>query len=60
MHLEKYGFERGDIITSINGEDLTQQQVNLPMLWKNLKQARYANIQIIRNDVPMTIEVNLQ
>jgi general secretion pathway protein C len=58
--LEKYGFERGDVITSINGEDLTQQQVNLPNLWKNLRQSRYANIQIIRNDVPMTIEVNLQ
>lgn len=58
--LEEYGFERGDIVTSINGEDLTQQVVNLPAMFKNLKQARYANIQIIRDDVPMTIEVNLK
>ena len=58
--LEKYGFSAGDIITSINGESLAQPQVNLPAIYKNLKLARYANIQIIRDDVPMTIEVNLQ
>jgi general secretion pathway protein C len=58
--LEEYGFQRGDIVTAINGEDLTQNIVNLPALFKNLKQARYANIQIIRDDVPMTIEVNLK
>lgn len=58
--LEKYGFERGDVITSINGEDLTQAQLNLPKLFKNLKLARYANVQLLRDDVPMTIEVNLQ
>ena len=58
--IEKYGFQRNDIITAINGEDLTQNIVNLPNLWKNLKKARYASIQIIRDDTPMTIEVNLQ
>ena len=58
--LEQYGFEAGDIITSINGESLAQQQVNLPAIYKNLKLARFANIQIIRDDVPMTIEVNLR
>ncbi|NNC38109.1 MAG: hypothetical protein EX271_10715 [Acidimicrobiales bacterium] len=58
--LDRYGFEAGDIITAINGESLAQQQVNLPALYKNLKLARYANIQIIRDDVPMTIEVNLK
>lgn len=58
--LERYGFEAGDIITSINGESLAQQQVNLPALYKNLKLARYANIQIIRDDVPMSLEVNLK
>ncbi len=58
--LEKYGFQSRDMITAINGESLTQNQVNLPALMKNLKQARYASIQIIRDDVPMTIEVNLQ
>lgn len=58
--LEKYGFETGDIITSINGESLANQQVNLPAIYKNLKLARFANIQIIRDDVPMTIEVNLK
>ena len=58
--LSKFGFKRNDIITSINGEDLTQNRVNLPNLFKNLKLARYASIQIIRDDVPMTIEVNLQ
>ena len=59
-YLSKYGFKQGDIITSINGEDLTQRQVNLPMLFKNLKQARYASIQIIRDDMPTTLEVNLR
>jgi len=58
--LEKYGFKRDDIITAINGEDLAQKQVNLPNLWKNLKQARFASIQIIRDDLPMTVEVNLR
>lgn len=58
--LEKYGFESGDVITSINGENLAQQQVNLPAIYKNLKLARFANIQIIRDDVPMSIEVNLK
>lgn len=58
--LEKYGFKQNDLITAINGESLSQKRVNLPMLWKNLKQARYASIQIIRDDMPMTIEVNLQ
>ncbi|PHS36745.1 MAG: hypothetical protein COA91_11905 [Robiginitomaculum sp.] len=58
--LEKYGFQPRDMITAINGESLTQNQVNLPALMKNLKQARYASIQIIRDDMPMTIEVNLQ
>ncbi len=58
--LEKYGLQSRDMITAINGESLTQSQVNLPALMKNLKQARYASIQIIRNDMPMTIEVNLQ
>jgi len=58
--LEKYGLQSRDMITAINGESLTQNQVNLPALMKNLKQARYASIQIIRDDVPMTIEVNLQ
>jgi len=58
--LEKYGFQSRDMITAINGESLSQNQVNLPALMKNLKQARYASIQIIRNDMPMTIEVNLQ
>jgi len=58
--IAKYGFERDDIITSINGEDLTQPQVNLPSLWKNFKMAQYASIQIIRDDVPMTIEVKLR
>jgi len=58
--LSKFGLKRNDIITSINGQDLTQNQVNLPNLFKNLKVARYASIQIMRDDVPMTIEVNLQ
>lgn len=58
--LEKYGFKQNDLITGINGESLAQNRVDLPMLWKNLKQARYASIQIIRDDMPMTIEVNLQ
>lgn len=58
--MDKYGFQQNDIITAINGESLAQNRVNLPLLWKNLKQARYASIQIIRNDMPMTIEVNLQ
>ena len=58
--LDKYGFKQNDLITAINGESLAQRQVNLPMIWKNLKQARYASIQIIRDDMPMTIEVNLQ
>jgi len=58
--LKDYGFAAGDIITSINGESLSQPQVNLPAIYKNLKLARYANIQIIRDDVPMTIEVNLK
>jgi len=58
--LDEYGFKENDLITAINGESLSQSRVNLPMLWKNLKQARYASIQIIRDDMPMTIEVNLQ
>lgn len=58
--LDKYGFKQNDVITAINGESLAQKRVNLPSLWKNLKQARYASIQIIRDDMPMTIEVNLQ
>ncbi len=58
--LDTYGFKQNDIVTAINGESLSQSRVNLPMLWKNLKQARYASIQIIRDDMPMTIEVNLQ
>ena len=58
--LDEYGFKRNDIITSINGEDLTQTRVNLPRMFKNLRLARYASIQIIRDDIPMTIEVNLQ
>jgi len=58
--LAEYGFERGDIITAINGEDMTQSLVNMPNILKNLKLARYANIQIIRDDVPMAIEVNLK
>ena len=58
--LEKYGFRQNDIITAINGESLAQNRVNMPNILKNLKQARYASIQIIRDDMPMTIEVNLQ
>jgi len=60
VSLTNYGLEKNDIITSINGQDLAQKQVNLPALFKNLKTARYATIQIIRDDMPMTIEVNLQ
>ena len=58
--LDKYGFKQNDIITAINGESLSQNRVNMPNILKNLKQARYASIQIIRDDMPMTIEVNLQ
>ncbi|GEM_PF-3004505 len=58
--LKKYGFENNDIIVSVNGENLAQSHVNLPAILKNLKQARYASFQIIRNDVPMSVEVNLQ
>ena len=58
--LSKFGLKKNDIITSINGQDLTLNQVNLPNLFKNLKMARYASIQIMRDNVPMTIEVNLQ
>ncbi len=60
MSLAQYGLERNDIVTSINGQDLTQLRVNLPNLFKNLKVARYATIQIMRDDVPMVLEVNLQ
>ena len=58
--VEKYGFKQNDVITAINGESLTQNGVNITNIMKNLKQARYASIQILRNDAPMTIEVNLQ
>lgn len=60
VSLANYGLEKNDIITSINGQDLAQKQVNLPALFKNLKMARYATIQIIRDDIPMTLQVNLQ
>lgn len=58
--LSKFGFKQNDIIVSINGESLAQNRVNLPAILKNLKQARYASFQVIRNDVPMSLEVNLQ
>lgn len=58
--LETYGFKQNDIITSINGADMTQARVNLPNLWKNFKLARYASIQVLRNGNPVTIEVSLK
>lgn len=58
--LESYGFKRNDIITTINGVDMTQSKVNLVGLWDNMKLARYATIQVLRDDVLKTIEVNLQ
>lgn len=58
--LEAYGFKQNDIITSINGADMTQARVNLPNLWKNFKLARYASIQVLRNGSPVTIEVSLK
>ncbi|PHR61337.1 MAG: hypothetical protein COA43_03025 [Robiginitomaculum sp.] len=60
VKLEDYGLERNDIVIAINGEDMSGGKVNLPNLWKNFKLARYASIQVLRDDVPMTIEVNLQ
>ena len=58
--VEKYGFKQNDIITAINGENMAQSNVNIPNKLKNLKHVRYASIQIIRNDMPMTIGLNLQ
>ncbi len=58
--IEAYGFKRNDIVTSINGVDMTQSNVNLVALWDNMKLARYATIQVLRDDVLKTIEVNLQ
>ena len=58
--LEKYGFKRNDIVTTINGVDMSQSKVNLVGLWENMKLARYATIQVLRDDVLTTIEVNLQ
>ena len=58
--LKSYGFESGDIVTSINGYSMTQGRVNMLDLIKNVKKARYASIQIIRDDIPMTLDVNLQ
>lgn len=58
--LEEYGFKRDDIVTAINGEDLTQPRINMPNLIKTIKLSRFASIQIIRDDVPMTLEVTLQ
>ena len=60
LSVEKYGFKQNNIITAINGENMAQSNINTPNTLKNLKQARYASIQIIRNDMPMTIEMNLQ
>ena len=58
--LDEYGFKRNDIITAINGQSLTQNIVNMPALWKNFRLARYATIDIIRDEKPMTIQVNLK
>lgn len=58
--LDVYGFKQNDIITAINGQDMTQAKVNLSSLWKDFRIARYASIQLIRDGAPMTIEVELQ
>ncbi|PHR93160.1 MAG: hypothetical protein COA69_04205 [Robiginitomaculum sp.] len=58
--LETYGFKQNDVITAINGHDMTQARVNLSGLWKDFRIARYASIQLIRDGNPMTLEVNLQ
>lgn len=58
--LEAYGFEQNDIVTAINGQDLTLARVNLPNLWKDFRLARYASIQVLRDGNPVTIEVNLK
>jgi len=58
--LEDFGFQRDDIITSIYGQSLTSNMVNLPLLWKDFMLAPRATIQIIRDGVPMSIEVNLK
>jgi len=58
--LEDFGFKHDDIVTSINGQSLVGGGVNLPLLWKDFMSTRYATIQIIRDDAPLSIEVNLQ
>lgn len=60
VRLEDYGFKRNDVITAINGQSLTEKFVNMPALWKNFRLARYATIDIIRSDTPMTLQVNLK
>lgn len=57
---ETYGFREGDIVTMINGTSLNSRQVNRQKIFKDLRRARFATFQILRDEVPMSIEVNLQ
>ncbi len=58
--LAKYGFMPNDIITSVNGHNLTDNQVNIPEILNTLKSARYISFQIIRNGAPASVELVLQ
>ncbi len=56
---EKTGFQNGDIVTSINGQELTDVGLTIRML-QSLKNEAKVNITFTRGGAPQSIEINVQ
>ena len=55
--LSDYGLRGGDVLTGVNGRDLTQGRPDIAGLTRELQQTNTATLQIIRNGNPITIRV---
>ncbi len=56
---EKTGFQNGDIVTSINGQELTDVGRTIQML-QSLKNEARVSVSFTRAGLPQTIEINVQ
>lgn len=57
--LSDYGLQAGDILTSIDGYSLVSQNTNIFDLLEDIKKRDSVEIEILRDDTPMTLKVGL-
>jgi general secretion pathway protein C len=55
--LSDFGLRSGDIITHINGEDMTQGRPDLSALMTEMGQRNSASLILLRNDAPITVRI---